>query len=174
MKTTFMGGALSFKGDKKKKKKKAKKKSTTSKHKRQDDTAVPADNDNTIDDDDLTDAERKALKRKRERERKELEKVAKKSHRERVEEFNEKLGSLTEHNDIPRVRMCSNERFRSCVLLLALISHRTFSLFCRSVRLETDKHSTQRWCHRTVDCTVHGQSIGTALFKRLVVYGHGL
>ncbi len=54
----------------------------------------------------LTDAERKALKYKLERERKELEQLAKKSHRERVEEFNEKLSNLTELNDIPRVSAC--------------------------------------------------------------------
>ena len=30
------------------------------------------------------------------------------SHRERVEQFNEKLGSLTELNDIPRVSAAGN------------------------------------------------------------------
>ena len=58
--------------------------------------------------DEMTDAERKALKRRHEREQKELEKVALKSHRERVEEFNEKLATQTEHNDIPRVSAAGN------------------------------------------------------------------
>ena len=42
------------------------------------------------------------------REKQELEKVASKSHRDRIEEFNEKLGNLTEHNDIPRVSAAGN------------------------------------------------------------------
>jgi len=56
----------------------------------------------------MTDAERKALKRRQEREQKELEQLVQKSHRERVEEFNEKLASQTEHNDIPRVSAAGN------------------------------------------------------------------
>jgi protein FAM32A len=101
-KPAFIGGALSFKGDKKgAKKKKANAKHEVGESKKAEsptdlgmETAIKAD---------LTDAERKALKYKLERERKELEQVAKKSHRERVEEFNEKLSNLTELNDIPRV-----------------------------------------------------------------------
>jgi protein FAM32A len=61
-----------------------------------------------IEDDGLTVAERKSLKIKLEREKAELEKLAHKSHRERVEEFNEKLSSLTELNDIPRVSAAGN------------------------------------------------------------------
>jgi protein FAM32A len=38
---------------------------------------------------------------KREAER--LAKVAAKSHRERVQEYNEKLSKLSEHHDIPKV-----------------------------------------------------------------------
>jgi protein FAM32A len=104
MKAAFTGGALSFKGEKKAKKK------TKSKHQ----SKLKADDDERIidkaysPDDDLTEAERRALVRKREREHKELEMVAKKSHRERVEEFNEKLGSQTELNDIPRVSAAGN------------------------------------------------------------------
>lgn len=56
----------------------------------------------------MTQAEQKAHKRKQERERIELEKAAQKSHRERVEEFNEKLGNETELNDIPRVSAAGN------------------------------------------------------------------
>jgi protein FAM32A len=61
-----------------------------------------------IQDDGLTEAERKSLKIKLEREKAELEKIARKSHRERIEEFNEKLSSLTELNDIPRISAAGN------------------------------------------------------------------
>ena len=114
-KTAFMGGTLSFKGDNKKKSSKKKKKSK-SKHSLDADKKQRAKGDEALlkrsedydDDDDMTDAERKALKYKLEREKQECEKVAQKSHRERIEEFNEKLGNLTEHNDIPRVSAAGN------------------------------------------------------------------
>lgn len=32
-----------------------------------------------------------------------MDQMAGKSHRERVQEYNEKLSQLTEHNDIPKV-----------------------------------------------------------------------
>ncbi len=34
---------------------------------------------------------------------KQIEKKIKKTHREKIKEFNDHLGSLTEHHDIPRV-----------------------------------------------------------------------
>ena len=91
---------MSFKGDKKKKKKGTKKKNRESKHKSRvkDDEKIEASLD-----DELTEAERRAMKFKEERELQELENAAEKSHRDRVEEFNAKLSELTEHNDIPRV-----------------------------------------------------------------------
>ena len=99
----FTGGSLSFKGEKKK----GKKKKSKTKHSLKDNEKARLDEErptHPLDaDDDLTDAERKALEKKRQREREELKQVAKKTHRERVEEFNEKLGNLTELNDIPRV-----------------------------------------------------------------------
>lgn len=116
MAPTFSGGKLNLKGSKK-----AKKKYKKSKHKINADAGIANDkrdnetskqkedwNGNSNDyvdesDDDLTPAERNSLNRKKQREREELEKLGNKSHRERVEEFNEKLGKLTEHNDIPRV-----------------------------------------------------------------------
>uniref|UniRef100_A0A7R9VT13 DUF1754-domain-containing protein n=1 Tax=Pseudictyota dubia TaxID=2749911 RepID=A0A7R9VT13_9STRA len=114
--TTFLGGKLSFKGDKKSKK--AKKKSRKAKHRsskgHNDEetkrTELPSsDHENAgSSDDDMTEAERRAMKVKLERERKDLEKIARQSHRERVENFSEKLGSLTEHNDIPRVSAAGN------------------------------------------------------------------
>ena len=93
----FIGGALSFKGDKKKK---AKKKQQSVKHEIDPATLPPEDA--------LTEAERKARKRRLERERMDAEKAAQKSHRERIEEFNTKLASLTELNDIPRVSAAGN------------------------------------------------------------------
>ena len=41
-------------------------------------------------------------------ESREVEKVAKKSYRERIDEFNNSLASTTEHNDIPRVSAAGN------------------------------------------------------------------
>lgn len=99
--TTFARGSLSFKGDKTKKKKKNKHK--TKAKEETEEVLVPADTTA-----DLTAAEQKALRRRKEREEIELRKVAGKSHRERVEEFNEKLGSQTELNDIPRVSAAGN------------------------------------------------------------------
>lgn len=117
MPPAFVGGALSFKGDKKKKKS-AKKKKRETKHSlkknRDEEEAIhaltAADNSDSDNEglDEMTDAERKALKRRRKREEKELALAAQKSHRERVEEFNEKLSTQTEHNDIPRVSAAGN------------------------------------------------------------------
>lgn len=98
MKTAFVGGALSFKGDGKKKAKKVKRKIEKVKHELKVKESVAA----TVVEE-LTEAEKKAALRRQEREKECLKAVASKSHRERVEEFNEKLSQLTEHNDIPRV-----------------------------------------------------------------------
>lgn len=122
MAPTFSGGKLNLKGSKKAKKKKHKKSKhglkndkdgivSSLKHERNeinDDNGHDDDHEDGIDhvsDDDLTPTERKSLERKKKRQREELEQVGSKSHRERIEEFNEKLGKLTEHNDIPRVRL---------------------------------------------------------------------
>ena len=124
--SSFQGGSLSFKGDgkKSKKDKKSKKKAKKSKHslkdgdassseqllknKQQQEAVVDGDDVDDYDDDELTEAEKKAMRLKRERQRAESEKIAKKSHRQRVEELNEKLSTLTELNDIPRVSAAGN------------------------------------------------------------------
>eukprot|EP00980_Cylindrotheca_fusiformis_P030805 scaffold25450_cov117-Cylindrotheca_fusiformis.AAC.2 len=91
-------------GDKKKSKKKRK-----AKHKLAEEAKKQkAVSDRSSDEEDMTEAEKRAHKFKMERQRQESEAIAKKSHRERVEELNEKLGSLTEHNDIPRVSAAGN------------------------------------------------------------------
>lgn len=38
-----------------------------------------------------------------------------KTHREKIKEFNNYLGSLTEHYDIPRVTVIFHTEFRVCV-----------------------------------------------------------
>lgn len=105
MAPTFMGGALKLKGAKKKKKKSKHSKAEETGIKTKIATELASPNES---DEELTMAEKQSLKRKKERESIELEKIAKQSHRERIEEFNEKLGSLTELNDIPRVSAAGN------------------------------------------------------------------
>ena len=113
-------GKLSLKGDKKS----TTKKQSKSKHKVASPDKSNTKLNNTIDthsdpdeavkcpvresDEDLTAAEKKALKFKADQARREMEKVVKLNHRERVEQFNEKLGQLTELNDIPRVSAAGN------------------------------------------------------------------
>jgi protein FAM32A len=113
-------GKLSLKGDKKSTKKKsskskhnlASKDESNSKHEDMIDRHSGADDDakSPVDDSDeeLTAAEKRARKFKADQARREMEKVVKLSHRERVEQFNEKLGQLTELNDIPRVSAAGN------------------------------------------------------------------
>ena len=108
----FVGGKLSLKGDKKKKGKKKKSKSKHDKKKSSRDeeaaaaAAAAATNTSSDDEEDeMTEAERKAQKYKQNAEKKDLAKVAKQSHRDRVEEFSQKLSELTELNDIPRVSL---------------------------------------------------------------------
>jgi|EP00979_Chaetoceros_neogracilis_P013364 protein FAM32A len=103
MAPTFLGGKLKLKG---KKKKKSKHEKTSKRLEHETDEKPLHDSEN--DDDDLTDAERKSMKLKMDRKKQEIGVIAKQSHRERVEEFNEKLGNLTELNDIPRVSAAGN------------------------------------------------------------------
>jgi len=105
----FMGGSLNLKGDKKKKSKKDKKKKDKKRSREEAAAETTATTIQSDSDDELTEAELKAKKFRREQtDKKELEKVAELSHRERINAFNEKLGSLTEHNDIPRVSAAGN------------------------------------------------------------------
>jgi protein FAM32A len=113
----FVGGALNFKGEKSR----IKKKKRRVKHDLQQSpppttttsfttTGTETSRNDTTDNiyDGLTDTERKAQRRRLERERMDAEKIAQKSHRERIEEFNTKLASQTELNDIPRVSAAGN------------------------------------------------------------------
>lgn len=56
----------------------------------------------------MTEAQRRFKEKQRQLEERQLRKVAAKPYRERVEEFNEKLSKLTEHNDIPRISAAGN------------------------------------------------------------------
>lgn len=56
----------------------------------------------------MTEAQRRFKEKQRQLEERQLKKVASKPYRERVEEFNEKLSKLTEHNDIPRISAAGN------------------------------------------------------------------
>jgi protein FAM32A len=116
-------GKLSFKGDKKSSKKKSSKskhklcspehsnaKTTDSKgrHSGDDELERQSEPPNHDSDEELTAAEKRSRKFKADQAKREMEKVVKLSHRERVEQFNEKLGQLTELNDIPRVSAAGN------------------------------------------------------------------
>ncbi len=56
----------------------------------------------------MTEAQRRFKLKQMEREKEEAKRMKEKSYRERVNEFNEKLSKLTEHNDIPRVSAAGN------------------------------------------------------------------
>lgn len=56
----------------------------------------------------LTASQRRHLVRKIEKEKEEAKKLSKISFRDRVEQFNNKLASMTEHNDIPRISAAGN------------------------------------------------------------------
>ena len=59
-------------------------------------------------DDGLTETQRRHIARQKEREKKNIKNLVSKSHRERIDEFNQYLSVLTEHNDIPRVSAAGN------------------------------------------------------------------
>ena len=90
-------GGLSLSGKKKKKKKKKKKR------KREEDLL---DSDNTDDNnvkDSRTKAEREYDEKNKMRELERLKKVAKLTHRETIDQYNNYLASLSEHHDVPKV-----------------------------------------------------------------------
>jgi protein FAM32A len=59
-------------------------------------------------DDYLTPAQKRFRLQKQAQEEKRVKELVKKTHRERVEEFNSQLASMTEHNDIPRISAAGN------------------------------------------------------------------
>mmetsp|Transcript_1703 Transcript_1703/g.4192 ORF Transcript_1703/g.4192 Transcript_1703/m.4192 type:complete len:117 (-) Transcript_1703:1130-1480(-) len=113
-KTEFSGGSLSFKGDSKKKKKRSKR-SQRRKHdikkqskKEEDANKILKDEAEEDFEDELTDAERKAIEKRKARQTEDNKKIASQSHRDRIEQLNEKLSTMTELNDIPRVSAAGN------------------------------------------------------------------
>ncbi|CAI5738565.1 unnamed protein product [Hyaloperonospora brassicae] len=58
--------------------------------------------------DDRTPAQRRHAEHQKKREQEEIAKLASKTYRERIEELNQHLGSLTEHHDVPRVSAAGN------------------------------------------------------------------
>ncbi len=56
----------------------------------------------------LTDAQKRFKQKQQERETAEAKKLVGSSYRERINQFNERLSKLTEHNDIPRVSAAGN------------------------------------------------------------------
>ncbi|CAN0333783.1 unnamed protein product [Ectocarpus sp. 8 AP-2014] len=56
----------------------------------------------------LTPAQRRFRKKQLEREGKKIRGMVEQTHRERIENFNALLASMTEHNDIPRCSAAGN------------------------------------------------------------------
>ncbi|KAK4389051.1 putative protein C31G5.21 [Sesamum angolense] len=65
--------------------------------------ATDVHNEEPDQDERLTPAERRYLERWQKIELERLAKIAKKSHRDRIQEFNQYLANLSEHYDIPKV-----------------------------------------------------------------------
>ena len=132
---TFTGGSLGFLKKKKKKKKSKKKRkleeadveeqqqdggaegekkkvafSSRDEDRDEDEDPPPTTTSPNSDseDDDLTDFERAHIRKKRAKEARDTAALAEKSHRERVDEFNQGLSTLTEHNDLPRISAAGN------------------------------------------------------------------
>ncbi|GAB5362491.1 hypothetical protein AAMO2058_000801500 [Amorphochlora amoebiformis] len=105
MYTSVQRGKLSFKTAGKKKKKK-KRKNADKDSERTDKKLKSSDSKSRSKEEKfegLTESEKNYLKTKSKMEERLIKKKIKKTHREKIKEFNNYLGSLTEHNDIPRV-----------------------------------------------------------------------
>ena len=59
-------------------------------------------------DDGMTPAQRRHQARLMEREFQQIRATAAKTHREKIDEYNNRLSTMTEHNDIPRVSAAGN------------------------------------------------------------------
>ena len=70
--------------------------------------AAGASDEVEVNDSGLTPAQKRHRRKVKERESAKLRELVKKTHREKVEEFNHKLSTLTEHNDLPRVSAAGN------------------------------------------------------------------
>ncbi|KAF1800001.1 hypothetical protein FB192DRAFT_1389497 [Mucor lusitanicus] len=98
-------GSLKFKGGESASIKKKKKKSSKSSKEKMD-RALREEQSKLkqiYQDVEKTEAERKFEEIKRQRQMERVSKAAAKSHKDRVQEFNQKLEQLSEHHDIPKV-----------------------------------------------------------------------
>ena len=108
---SFTGGKLTLKGGvdplkiqkKKKKKKKKRKQETDLDAALESVDAVPPKEDAAVIKDTRTEAEKRRDAHMVKYEQERAKKAAAKSHRQRIEEFNTKLATLTEHHDIPKI-----------------------------------------------------------------------
>ncbi|CAH0476344.1 unnamed protein product [Peronospora belbahrii] len=66
------------------------------------------DKSDDVDVDEMTPAQRRHAEHQKKREQEDIKKLASKTYRERIEELNQHLGSLTEHHDVPRVSAAGN------------------------------------------------------------------
>ena len=72
-------------------------------------TSTPAEADVKVDPEAiLTESQKRFLKRKNEVEDRAIKTLKTQSYRDRVESFNMKLSTMTEHNDIPRISAAGN------------------------------------------------------------------
>mmetsp|Transcript_2250 Transcript_2250/g.3205 ORF Transcript_2250/g.3205 Transcript_2250/m.3205 type:complete len:103 (-) Transcript_2250:40-348(-) len=93
-----VGGKLSLKT--KGKKRKSKKEAPDGSQKEK--------NSDVRENDYLTPAQKRFKKQQKKIEEKNIKALVKKTHRDRIEEFNSTLNSMTEHNDIPRISAAGN------------------------------------------------------------------
>eukprot|EP01035_Chromulina_nebulosa_P018808 gene18808-24578_t len=56
----------------------------------------------------LTEVQRKHKLRLLENQRKNIDSIVRKSYRDRIDEYNNKLSTMTEHNDVPKVSAAGN------------------------------------------------------------------
>ena len=104
-----VGGKLKLKGaaiekkEKKKKKKKKKKKDDDEHWKKRTSSREKKEDENNNKLDMRTDAEKAHEERSRQQRKKRILEHADLSHKDKVRLFNEKLGRLSEHHDIPKV-----------------------------------------------------------------------
>ncbi|KAG7402332.1 hypothetical protein PHYBOEH_000040 [Phytophthora boehmeriae] len=88
--------------------KKSKKKSKRRAEEQSERVAEGAEKKEELEMTDLTPAQRRHAEHQKKREQEEIEKAASKTYRERIEDLNQYLGSLTEHHDVPRVSAAGN------------------------------------------------------------------
>jgi protein FAM32A len=116
---SVLGGKLGLKTSKLFKKKKGKKRKAEESRSHEEDEGEQGSagedggskdkgGDNLGADEFLTPAQKKQKEKLDAREAAKMRELVKKTHREKVEEFNHKLSTLTEHNDLPRVSAAGN------------------------------------------------------------------